>query len=69
MSSLINCFPTTPDQQEYIDANNAAIEAEAQAELDVLLTQKCKVPSRLVGNRVLLGIWPKERRPFPLYPR
>jgi hypothetical protein len=43
MSTLINCFPTTSDQQEYIDANNAAIEAEAQAEVDVLVAQRRKV--------------------------
>ncbi|GLA61712.1 mitochondrial escape protein 2 [Aspergillus tubingensis] len=55
------------EEQKYISSNRKAIDNEAEAEHKCLATLGCRVKGVAVGNRILLGIWPKEDRPFRIY--
>ncbi|GAT27181.1 hypothetical protein RIB2604_02108670 [Aspergillus luchuensis] len=55
------------EEQKYISFNKRAIDNEADAEHECLATLGCRVKGVAVGNRILLGIWPKEDRPFRIY--
>ncbi|KAH8433728.1 DEAD/DEAH box helicase [Aspergillus melleus] len=53
--------------QAYITTNREAINKEAEEEHETLAICGCQVKGVAVGERILLGIWPKEERPFRLY--
>ncbi|KAL2872774.1 P-loop containing nucleoside triphosphate hydrolase protein [Aspergillus lucknowensis] len=60
-------FTISDRESEYIAVNREAINKEAEEEHKSLAVRGCRVKAVTVGERILLGIWPKEERPFRLY--
>ncbi|KAE8326231.1 P-loop containing nucleoside triphosphate hydrolase protein [Aspergillus sergii] len=65
--ALLGKLALSKEQEEYIALNRNAINEEAEAEHKCLTVLGCLVKSVAVGDRILLGIWPKEDRPFRIY--
>ncbi|KAE8340666.1 hypothetical protein BDV24DRAFT_175147 [Aspergillus arachidicola] len=65
--ALLGKLALSKKQEEYIALNRNAIKEEAEAEHKCLTVLGCLVKSVAVGDRILLGIWPKEDRPFRIY--
>jgi hypothetical protein len=54
-------------ESDYLWLNQDAVHDEARAEADALQRRGCEVTTFASGNRVMVGIFPPEDRPFRLY--
>ncbi|PWY79701.1 hypothetical protein BO70DRAFT_371752 [Aspergillus heteromorphus CBS 117.55] len=68
MEALAGRYTDVADaERDYVAMNKRAVLVEAREELQKLAVQGCTVKGAVVADRVVLGIWPAEERPFRLY--